>query len=541
MSSLREPRLGPIVGHTTHHSARIWIRGSGTGDQRSNLSESQRSIGVIQVQKADGSDSPRCYYFRLHREFDRTGTIELGVDNSFKVDEPDDPTLAGQPLEPDTEYHVNVSCLVLDDAVDNDTMVGSVDLINRLPHPSVWAQEFDHLASERTTATFRTFAKEKASSIRFLFGSCRYPGPFWKKKRADQIFGPMVNEVLSDNPAQFVLMVGDQIYADKFNRYIPIGLADTFEEFQERYLTAFGSPNMRRLLRLLPNYMILDDHEIEDNWSQDRLHDNRGLFNLAIEAYRSYQWSHGPRIYGEKLFYQFDCNGYPFFVLDVRTQRYNRGSLKKNHLLGLPSFKGDPPSQLETLCAWLKEMQKKRGDIPKFIATTSVFTPNNIDTASNEECKLKSDSWPAYPETRRGLLSAIVKHKIQNVVFLSGDIHNSNVSEITFEGTAAAKALKAFSVTSSAFYWPFPFADGEPSHHVHNSKAPKTRDGFDVGGGVTMHYTARNFTQDDNYCVVDLNQGKHTLTVTVKNKKGRVLTAHDGTPLVSELVLKAWE
>src|SRR3546814_20501808 len=76
-------------------------------------------------------------------------------------------------------------------------------------------------------------------------------------------------------------------------RQVPLGLADTFEEFQERYHTAFGSRNMRRLLSRVPTYMILDDHEIEDNWTQDRLGKavSRKVFHLALGAYMSYQRS----------------------------------------------------------------------------------------------------------------------------------------------------------------------------------------------------------------------------------------------------------
>ena len=39
--------------------------------------------------------------------------------------------------------------------------------------------------------------------------------------------------------------------------------------------------------------MILDDHEIEDNWSQDRIRRDAKyqLFTIAIDAYLSYQWS----------------------------------------------------------------------------------------------------------------------------------------------------------------------------------------------------------------------------------------------------------
>ena len=157
-------------------------------------------------------------------------------------------------------------------------------------------------------------------------------------------------------------MVGDQIYADTLNRFIPIGLADTYEEFQERYQTAFGSRNMRTLLKTAPTYMILDDHEIEDNWSQDRLRDNakHRLFNLAIGAYMSYQWSHGPRTWGRLLYYTFECAGYPFFVLDTRTQRFkdDKVGLDDNHLLGRPPIDKASPGQLGCLLTWLSAQQK---------------------------------------------------------------------------------------------------------------------------------------------------------------------------------------
>jgi hypothetical protein len=30
--------------------------------------------------------------------------------------------------------------------------------------------------------------------------------------------------------------------------------------------------------------------------------------------------------------------------------------------------------------------------------------------------------------------------------------------------------LYAYDITSSALYWPFPFADGDPNNHVHDSR-----------------------------------------------------------------------
>ena len=47
MVSLREPGLGPIVGHTTDTTARIWIRAADPADDRAQLDENRRTVGVI--------------------------------------------------------------------------------------------------------------------------------------------------------------------------------------------------------------------------------------------------------------------------------------------------------------------------------------------------------------------------------------------------------------------------------------------------------------------------------------------------------------
>ena len=98
------------------------------------------------------------------------------------------------------------------------------------------------------------------------------------------------------------------------------------------------------------------------------------------------------------------------------------------------------------------------------------------------------------------MLRRIVDAGVQNVVFLSGDIHCCNVAEV---GTPEAERIKAFSVMSSAFYWPFSFADGEPSDFVHDSRAKGQKNTFRFadsrGREVAMDYRAWNFSQDDNF------------------------------------------
>ncbi|TLF46134.1 alkaline phosphatase family protein [Halomonas urmiana] len=578
MSGLRTPQLGPIVGHTAHDRCRIWVRARASRDEGTQLGAEMRTLGMLgvvdrrgKVQVDEATGLPCAYYFRLHREFDRTGTFVLGQEPSLGGLDGPEPS----PLSPDTEYRVRVATLTVDDPLPDAESLDDSDLASRLPALAQMAPLLESLDPTECEARFRTFpdpAAGPADELSFLIGSCRYPGLLWKVKEADRIFGPMAGQMRRQGgrtPARFTLLMGDQIYADKFNRHLPLGRADTFDEMQARYHEAFGAPNMRSLLSQCPVYMILDDHEIEDNWSQDRLRDNHHLFNIAIGAYMSYQWSHGPRSFGRRLFYRFECGGYPFFVVDTRTQRYRqRAGLGDNHLLGRPSLDADPAhkSQLDRLLEWLSHQQAQRGNVPKFLVTASVFAPSPIDERlgnelrddperrvleANLEKREASDSWPAYPRTRRAILQHLHDHGIQNVVFLSGDVHCANIARLRFETEAGESDLVAYDVTSSALYWPFPFADGDPNGFVHDSRADDQYDGFPLAGsdangqGATeVHYRAWGFSQKDNFCRLELDKARQRLRVRVFDAHGQPVTVSDAEGRMVEhndLPLAPWD
>lgn len=508
---VRLPSLGPIVGHTTASSARIWIRGPEADDDRTVGVAALYEEGRRYVKKS-------ARYFRLRREYDRTGIADFAD------------------LKPDTRYTVRTGCLFID-TPNPYTNNSDEEVFNTLPPAESWRKQLEELDDQQARAEFTTFPAGTEDALSFVFGSCRYPGLLWTRKRADVIFRCIHQRF--ENPGDdtrpcFFMMVGDQIYADTLPKDIGIAVADTEQEFRARYLGAFGAPNTRKLLQSVPTYMILDDHEIEDNWVQGRLQrvEKRKLFNLAIQAYMSYQWYHGPRNFGKYLYYSFGVAGFPFFVLDGRTQRIRDdvdNDISDNYLLGRPG-KGDYKGQIDLLVDWLIAQQKDNGDRPKFIVSASVFVPNEVGTVGSDSNKTQDDGWAAYPNTRRQLLAAITANNIQNVVFLSGDIHCSNVASMTFHrrDSGAQSPLRAFSVTSSAFYWPYPFADGNPLDYVHDSHAEG--DDFDIDDNWQMRYRAGDFQQDDNFTQVDVDWPGRKLRVRTFNKWGEQLG-------VSELAL----
>lgn len=511
-SALRSPALGPIVGHTTSSTVNIWIRGGDTDDNR--------TVGVAALFLGNTHKKGQTKYFRLKREYDRTGVVTF------------------EDLKPNTSYTVKTGTLNLE-TLNPDENLEDDEVFNQLPPAEGWLQQLNGLPIE-ASAQFSTFSNKTENNLSFVFGSCRYPGLLWLKKKADKIFGSILQRIINPDVDEKIpklfLMVGDQIYADTLPKDLGISVADTEEEFRERYSSAFGAPNTRALLSRVPTYMILDDHEIEDNWTMGRLHsspEKRLLFNMAIKSYLSYQWVHSPRNFGNYLYYSFESQGFPFFVLDSRTQRIsddNDEDLTDNHLLGRPGKGTGYKGQIDILCDWLIDNQKSQGDRPKFIVSASVFVPNEVTTTKGNLQKSKDDSWAAFPNTRKQLLLTIVENNIQNVVFLSGDIHCSNVAEMEFFDAQGVKSnLSAYSITSSAFYWPYPFSDGNPLDYVHDSDTEN--DNFEISLNWKMKYKAWNFQQDDNFSQVDVDWNSKKIIVRTFDKDGEKLD-------LSELNLK---
>lgn len=315
------------------------------------------------------------------------------------------------------------------------------------------------------------------AGLRFVASCCRYPGLGFEQARADASLNEIAGQMDSGHLSpQFMLMLGDQIYADA-----TAGVMDSPSVIEKLTLStrrAFASNGFRALTSRLPTYMVMDDHEISDSWSMDDLAcpgypeaaaAALRLRDTACSTFAAYQWAHSPRNGAAPGFnYQFDGPGSSFFVLDTRTQRRRHG----------PSPQVCSPEQLDALEVWLNE----RPDVVKFIVTGSVIAPGLREHQSTPGVPDRvADNWQMAPGQRADLLGRIQRCGSPNVVLVSGDYHCAAIATLCFDD-----GRHVYAVVTPPLYAPLPAANAHPAEVL-------AQEAFALGDGTTVRISAEAF------------------------------------------------
>ncbi|MCI0521216.1 MAG: alkaline phosphatase family protein, partial [Chloroflexi bacterium] len=302
----------------------------------------------------------------------------------------------------------------------------------------------------------------------FAFGSCFQP----KNAAGGKIFDAIETARQAEN-LRFILLTGDQIYADA-RQHNGIGkIACTLEEYRAVYAYTWSRPTWQRLMVNLPVFMTLDDHEVDDDWRWvnrsrqeatipwwDRL--KRWLQGLpaeerriplkrvqdALQAYWEHQGMHAPGFElppqlaasGQyalsasdpgSVAYTFAFGGAAFFVLDTRTMRVvNR---RERVMLG--------EGQWQALEAWL--LAVKDAYPVKFIVTSCALL-------FSMWLDVPQDRWSGFPQERSRLLHFLAANDIQDVVLLAGDLHSSHAVYAELYG-AQGRPLPLWEFCSTPF------------------------------------------------------------------------------------------
>lgn len=372
------PTVGPIIGHTTTNHARIFLRGEHNKDTLAFAGIRYRRQGEDHWSKGN--------FAKLEPEHDMCEVIVL---NNLSADS-------------DYEYQAGWFSLT--------SPSHTVDTVKELPLQ--WSRQVYHL---------RTRSSQANQPRAYIVGSCRYlrmtAGIASAPHLGDRVFASISRLVEQGTPpVSALVMTGDQIYVDDLNIIAP---DRELKEILHKYRVAFSQINIARLMSNLPTYMILDDHEIEDNWPANKSKSDEYLYANAIRAYELYQASHSPahaltddgltnkRL--DKYWYQFTEGDIEWFVTDSRTRR-NLSATDRRIL---------DAAQEQALCDWLIHSPAR----VKFVVTSVMFYPDRKRT--------DDDAWQAFPEQRLRLLETIRTHRIKNVFFISGDVHGSLTSRLS--------------------------------------------------------------------------------------------------------------
>lgn len=342
------------------------------------------------------------------------------------------------------------------------------------------AEDIDDLFYEDTTPWLNRLRAADVSTpcrdMRFLVGSCRYPGTPFESAASDAIFKGMLPHIEGSADAlpgvHMLFLIGDQIYADATANILDSRAGR--ERYGQKYRDAFTSENARSVLARLPTHFAIDDHEIADAWSGEN--PESPLFQQAMRSAKVFLSSgrkHRPvdreqKRLSDHLWYslsQRQEHCCPTFVMDTRSEREPRVHAKG------PGAQFATLDQFSALADWLTAMNREPwANMPKFIMCGVGIAPISRDFAGFGTTWRSHDGWPGYPLALARILSKILHDQIQHVVFVSGDLHLSSASKLTLRHKDIE--VTAWQVVASGLYAPMPFAGAQPTSYDWNRSVP---------------------------------------------------------------------
>jgi hypothetical protein len=453
-----------IVGHTTHESAWIWVRGSRnvrrlTVELRGVFKKNGESVEGCEV------ESVLVYAERDYTDvvrFDRGLGLQPDMPYEVELTSEDLPTINGKAPaitgqlrtfskaddpKPKEFYFLHGSCNL---PVDRMTALGSaaVGLLGAAATTKALELPVSRWDVQRAPWYMRwvSWPGVRIVSIPVLKVAAFVPGLAMyfthfeqEKPLLPSPFEPILANALHDGKASgpsadqkepdpnrptrpaFMIHCGDQIYYD-VDFPAPLKRVQDYlkrvQDYRRNYVQSWlKDEHAVQVLRSFPHYMTLDDHEIFDNFGTDpeEAETEQTLLKPALRAYHEYVGSRQPSApeRPESLYYQFAHGTTRFFVLDTRTER----SVKDNRIIG--------DAQLEALEAWLKDTNKDLRFIVSSVPFVAQLRPPGLDRNRERLSDKNADKWcgDAWKAQRDRIICAICAAEADRLVFLVGDMH----------------------------------------------------------------------------------------------------------------------
>jgi alkaline phosphatase D len=242
---------------------------------------------------------------------------------------------------------------------------------------------------------------------------------------------------MQSHKSSFLIQAGDQVYCDNsVGKVNGKGVYDAWEKskttddqeemlgyYRRVYMLGWQYPDVQKVMRTFPQYMIWDDHEITNGFGSKNDHKDykSTIFQAAKKAYIEFQHSHNPDALKEgELYYAFNYGNAAFLVLDLRGHRDVTKSEKERPLLG--------KEQWDEVKKWIDSDKVKKSKLLFVVTSVPVV---HITRAISSLGFLKSDirdQWSTEKNKaeRRTLLNMLHRwsgEENKPVVILGGDVH----------------------------------------------------------------------------------------------------------------------
>jgi alkaline phosphatase D len=262
-----------------------------------------------------------------------------------------------------------------------------------------------------------------APDFTLLAGSCNY-GNDGQWDRPGKPYGDRHEAIfarMAERKPDLTLWLGDNIYLRESEYSSPQGMAQRWA--QER-----GRPYLRELLGTGAHLALWDDHDYGPNDSNKSF-----VFKAQALALHQRYWPNPsaglPEVAGN--FGMTSFNDVDVFWLD---NRYHRDDPKLNE----PGRVMYGRAQME----WLKNALLSSTAAFKLIAGGSQMLTKSP----------RGDSWLDYPQEQADFLRFLAETRVSGVMFLSGDVHRSELMKLDVGGAYPLYELTCSPLTSGVYH-----------------------------------------------------------------------------------------
>jgi len=282
--------------------------------------------------------------------------------------------------------------------------------------------------------------RESPPKFSFIAGSCMYTNETKYDRRGKPYGqGNDIFEQIANEQADFMVWLGDNIYLREVDW-------DSRSGIYHRYSHTRQVPQLQKLMSSMHHYAIWDDHDYGPNdsdwtyWNKD----------ITLEAFKDFWANPNYGVGGTEgitgTFWWNDCQ---FFMLDNRW--YRTPQAKDGQILGEEQLK------------WLIDALRVSKANFKFVCVGGQVVSDFA----------KYENHAVYADERAALLEAIDKYDIENVVFLNGDRHSSELSRYTtddgqviYDVTSSPLSSKSYDHDEEANSYRVGNTIGEPNYAV---------------------------------------------------------------------------